>query len=137
MKRYDILRTIYGHELIVNASGCDVSVMTRDKLAQFITELCDQIDMNKALEPYFWDEQNGGLTDEPHLKGVSVFQFIETSNIVIHALTQLEVVFLNIFSCKEFDEHTVEQFVKQFFGARDIDSQLIKRTHVASIREGT
>lgn len=125
----------YGVELIINASGCDPSVMTRKKLARFIAELCEQIDMNRALEPYFWDEENGGATDEPHLKGISVFQFIETSNIAIHTLTTLEVVFLNIFSCKSFDKKVVENFVKQYFKARHIDSQLIERTYVASIRE--
>jgi len=127
----------YGYELIINASGCDPSVMNREKLTQFIDELCDHIDMNKALVPYFWDEENGGSTTEPHLKGTSVFQFIETSNIVIHTLTILEVVFLNIFSCKKFDRKIVEQFVKEFFAARHIDSQLIKRTYVAGIRERT
>lgn len=125
----------YGIELIVNASGCDPSVMTREKLAHFIKELCEKIDMNRALEPYFWDEINGGASDEPHLKGVSVFQFIETSNIVIHALTKLEVIFFNIFSCKSFDQKTVEEYIKQYFKAQQINSQLIERTYVASIRE--
>lgn len=125
----------YGFELVINASGCNPSAMNRKKLTQFIDELCVQIDMNKALVPYFWDEKNGGSTSEPHLKGTSVFQFIETSNIVIHALTILEVVFLNIFSCKKFDKKVVERFVKDFFRAKHIDSQLIKRTYVASLRE--
>lgn len=125
----------YGLELIVNASGCDTSVMTRTKLAQFIKVLCEKIDMNRALEPYFWDEINGGVSDEPHLKGVSVFQFIETSNIAIHALTKLEVVFLNIFSCKPFDQHIIEDFIKQYFQAQKVDSQLIERTYVARVRE--
>lgn len=127
----------YGIELVVNASGCDVSVMTRDKLAQFIKELCEKIDMNRALEPYFWDEINGGVSDEPHLKGVSVFQFIETSNIAIHALTKLEVIFFNIFSCKSFDRDVVEDFIKQYFKAQRVDSQLIERTYVARVRERT
>ena len=70
----------YGYELIINASGCDPSVMNREKLTEFIDELCARIDMNQALVPYFWDEANGGATAKPHLKGTSVFQFIETSN---------------------------------------------------------
>lgn len=125
----------YGIELIVNASGCDTSVMTRAKLAWFIKELCEKIDMNRALEPYFWDEINGGASDEPHLKGVSVFQFIETSNIVIHALTKLQVIFFNIFSCQPFDRHIVEDFIKHYFKAQQVDSQLIERTYVARVRE--
>ncbi len=125
----------YGVELIVNASGCDPSVMTREKLAGFIKELCEKIDMNRALEPYFWDEINGGASDEPHLKGVSVFQFIETSNIVIHALTKLKVIFFNIFSCKPFEQKIVEDFIKQYFKAEQVDSQLIERTYVARVRE--
>lgn len=125
----------YGIELIVNASGCDPALMTRAKLAQFIVELCEKIDMNRALEPYFWDEINGGASEEPHLKGVSVFQFIETSNIVIHALTKLEVIFFNIFSCKPFEPSAVEDYIKQYFKAQLVDSQLIERTYVARVRE--
>lgn len=60
----------YGIELAVNASGCDISVMTREKLAEFIKELCEKID-------------------------------------------------------------------KQYFKAQQVDSQLIKRTHVARVRERT
>ncbi|MEX1997615.1 MAG: S-adenosylmethionine decarboxylase [Candidatus Andersenbacteria bacterium] len=127
--------THYGIELVINASGCDPSLMTREKLAVFIEQLCERIDMKRALEPYFWDEINGGSTPEPHLKGVSVFQFIETSNIAIHALTMLEVIFLNIFSCKPFEQKAVEKFVKEYFKAQHVESKLIERTYVARLRE--
>lgn len=109
--------------------------MTRESLAAFIEQVCDRVDMSLALEPYFWDEINGGATSEPNLKGVSVFQFIETSNIVIHALTMLEVIFFNIFSCKPFAQQTVEEIVKEYFRAKHIESQLIERTYVARLRE--
>ncbi len=125
----------YGIELIVNASGCDVSVMSRSKLARFIEELCKKIDMKRALKPYFWDEINGGVSDEPHLQGISVFQFIETSNIAIHALTKLEVIFFNIFSCKPFERQIVEDYIRRYFKAERLDSQLIERTYVARVRE--
>lgn len=129
------LKQQYGTELIIDASGCDPSVMNRTKLTEFLTTLSRKIDMTLALTPFFWDELNGGATDEPHLKGTSVFQFIETSNIVLHTLTKLEVVFLNVFSCKPFDVQVVEKYTQQFFSARSINSQCINRTYVVHSRE--
>lgn len=121
----------YGVELVIDASGCDTSVMNRKDLEIFLAELCKKIDMNRALQPFFWDEENGGSSNEPHLKGVSVMQFIETSNIVIHTLTKLEIVFLNIFTCKDFDHEVAKEYVRSFFKARDIKTTLLDRTYFA------
>ncbi|MEM9304693.1 MAG: hypothetical protein AAGE01_21455, partial [Pseudomonadota bacterium] len=73
----------YGVEAIIDVSGCSTEKFTRAGIGEFILELCARIDMTPALETFFWDEENGGATDEPHLKGTSAFRFIETSNIVV------------------------------------------------------
>lgn len=124
-------KAIYGYELVVNASGCsDPSLITKPKLAEFTTELCQAIDMKMVLEPFFWDAID---SDKPHVQGTSFVQFLETSSIVIHTLTITEIVFLNVFSCKEFNPAVVEQHVQQFFQPQHLDSQLIERTYVAKV----
>ncbi len=128
----------YGLELVIDASGCNPERFTRENIEAFMIELCDRIDMERAwdvekedyLVPYFWDEINGGSTPEPHLKGVSCVQFIETSNIVIHTLSMLHVAFLNIFSCKKFEQEDVEECIKDFFEAKIIKSTLLERRYV-------
>ncbi len=122
-------KIFYGIEALIDASDCDPSTMNRENIGAFIEDLCDRIDMEPALETFYWDEENGGATDEPHLKGTSAFRFIETSNIVIHTLTALRVVFVNIFSCKMFESEDVEQCIKEYFGAKKLSSQVVKREY--------
>jgi len=63
---------------------------------------------------YGGDEQSKAEAP-PHLKGVSMVQFIETSTIVIHTLDDLKAVYLDLFSCGEFDGKAAAQFVADYF----------------------
>ena len=103
----------YGLELIIDLKGCDLSDLDRDKLRRFFVELCNLIDMKRHGDPIFWED----TSDIPHLRGVSGFQFIETSNVVCHPLPILKAVYINIFSCKEFDTDSALKFCMEFWGA--------------------
>ena len=89
----------YGLELIADLKGCDLAELTRSRLAVFFRELCDRIHMKRHGDPLFWEDWSG----IPHLHGISALQFVETSNVVCHALPLLPAVYLNIFSCRAFD----------------------------------
>lgn len=114
---------IYGIELILDMHKCDTSTFTKENLSKYFIELCELMGMKPHGEPMFWHDDS----NRPHLKGVSGIQFIETSNIVVHALELLETVFVNIFSCKEFDTKVAEEFTKNFFKAKEVDSRIIER----------
>ena len=103
----------YGLELIIDMKGCDLSDLTEEKLKRFIIELCDQVKMVRHGDPYFWTD----TSDIPELHGISAFQFIETSNIVCHALPMLKAVYLNLFTCKAFDTEDALVFCKNFWGS--------------------
>ncbi len=108
---------------------CDVSTFTRASLDGYFEKLCKAIDMKKC-ERYFWDDV--GLPEEekqtsPHTKGSSAVQFILTSSIVIHTLELLEAVYVNIFSCKEFDKEVAEKITKEWFGANGCRTRFIER----------
>ena len=113
----------YGIELILDLHGCNTRTFTREKLSRFFVELCQLIDMKRHGDPMFWHDDSSIA----HLKGISAVQFIETSNIVIHCLEILEAVYLNIFSCKEFDVKKAERFSIDFFGAQEQRSMVIDR----------
>jgi len=79
---------------------------------------------------YFWDDI--GLPEEekqtsPHTQGTSAVQFILTSSIVIHALDQLKSVYINVFSCKDFDPKVAEKFSVEWFVAGDCSARFIER----------
>ena len=119
----------FGYELILDLSGCNADKFNREELTYFFIELCDLIDMNRE-NLYFWDYEGCEDQipyDQPHLVGTTAVQFISTSDIVVHTLDLLEKVFVNIFSCKKFDNNIAENFVKDFFEAKDCRVIFIER----------
>jgi len=114
----------YGLEMILDLKGCDLSDLSREKLHKFFIDLCDLIDMKRHGDPVFWED----TSDIPHLRGVSGFQFIETSNVVCHPLPMLNAVYLNIFSCKEFNIDQALKFCTEFWGATSENHTVVSRT---------
>jgi len=108
----------------MNLCDCDLGVMTsRKKLQQYVDELCQAIDMKKygrTLISYF------GL-GQPHTKGYSLMQFIETSAIMGHFSEHWRISYIDIFSCKPFDHRLARSFTKKFFGAGRVRSRFIIR----------
>jgi len=114
----------YGLELIIDLKGCDLSDLDQEKLHKFFIELCDLIEMKRHGEPVFWTD----TSDIPHLRGVSGFQFIETSNVVCHPLPLLSAVYINVFSCKVFNTDEALDFCKKFWGAASEVHTVVPRT---------
>ena len=51
-----------------------------------------------------------------------------TSSIVIHALDDMRQVYLNVFSCKDFDVGIVAAFVAQRFGGMVVTLRVVDRS---------
>jgi len=122
-------RTAYGFELILDVHGCNPDTFTRDYLDDYFTRLCDLIDMEKC-EVHFWDDVGVPVEEQqtsPHTKGTSAVCFILTSTIVVHTLDLLETVYVNIFSCKDFDPDAATAFTEKFFGGNCESTNFIKR----------
>ncbi len=97
----------YGKELILDLHQCDETKMTRENIDTFFLELCVLIGMEQCTR-YWWDDQDTPEEEKqtnPHTTGISAVQFILTSNITIHTLPLLQKVFINVFSCKDFEIH--------------------------------
>ena len=119
----------YGYELVLDVHACDPSTFTRDSIDRFFSELCELIDMKKC-EVYFWDDVGVPVEEQqtdPHTKGTSAVCFILTSTIVIHTLDLLEVVYVNIFSCKPFDPEQASEFTKDWYKGEIRNSTFIER----------
>lgn len=118
----------YGKSLILDIHDCDISKFNRKDIRVFFKLLCKKIEMKRG-PLHFWDFQGRPEEKEkvpPHLKGTSACQFIYTSNIIIHALDDLKCVYIDLFSCKDFDENIVAEFVIEYFGGKVITQE----THV-------
>lgn len=121
--------TNYGKELIIDLHNCDSSRFTRKSIRKYFKEICKLINMEKCKLSW-WDDlytpENEKQT-EPHLVGTSAIQFILTSNITIHTLDLLKNVYINIFSCKDFDVDVVEDFSAKWFKGYVVNLQLVNR----------
>lgn len=119
----------YGKELILDLHECDPDKFTRQSIEKYFVELCERIDMERCKLTW-WDDV--GVPDEdkqtePHLKGTSAVQFILTSSVVIHTLDLMGNVYLNIFSCKDFDHEMAGALSEKWFNGRAVNFHLIER----------
>ncbi|MBW8050570.1 MAG: hypothetical protein FVQ77_09565 [Cytophagales bacterium] len=119
----------YGTELILDLHKCDPGSFNRKSIKRYFTGLCELIDMERCKLSW-WDD-HGVHPDEqqtePHLKGTSAVQFIITSSIVIHTLDLMGSVYVNIFSCKDFDPKVATEFTANWFKGKIVNSHEIKR----------
>jgi len=117
-------KRIYGYELILDLSGCDLKIIcSKRKLQQYATQLCKFIKMKKfgdTIVEYFGEEQD-------FTKGYSLVQLIETSSITGHFSDSWKTAYINIFSCLKFDEKKAKKFTRQFFKAKSAKSRFIIR----------
>jgi S-adenosylmethionine decarboxylase len=119
----------YGKELILDLSDCDPNTFNRRILKRFFRELCELIDMER--HKLAWWDDHGVPPEErwtdPMVTGTSAVQFISTSSITVHALDLLGRVYVNIFSCKDFNEVVAEEFCRTFFRGSVVKSTLLIR----------
>lgn len=119
----------YGKELILDLHDCDSALFTRKNIRKYFKRICDLINMERG-KLCWWDDlytPEEEKETEAHLVGTSAVQFIRTSSIVIHSLDLLGVVYLNIFSCKDFDSKLVIEFSAKWFAGKVLNSHVICR----------
>ncbi len=119
----------FGKELILDLYDCDISRFTRKDIRNYFKKLCEQIDMVRETLTW-WDYYGIPKEEQPleeHLRGTSAVQFIRTSNITIHTLEMTGCIYLNIFSCKDYDENKVKQFSEEWFKGKISKSTVVDR----------
>lgn len=119
----------YGYELLLDLHECNPKNFDRQNLDSYFCQLCDLIDMEKC-EVHFWDDVGVPPEEQqtdPKTKGTSAVCFILTSTIVVHTLDLLGAVYVNIFSCKEFDPDAAQEFTAKWFEGIIRNSTFVRR----------
>lgn len=99
----------------VDLGECDYSLLTnKKKIAEFCDKLCKEIKMVAHGKPIIKRFGEGDL------EGYSAIQFIETSSITAHLDEFGLRAFIDIFSCKTFDEKKAKIFCQKFFKAKKV-----------------
>jgi len=106
-------KLFWGKLASIDLVGCNDNISKPPRIRRFCIELCKKIKM-KRFGPTHLKRFGVGK-----LEGYSFMQFIETSSITAHFEEQQnpKKAFIDIFSCKDFDEKMAGEFCKSFFGA--------------------
>jgi S-adenosylmethionine decarboxylase len=107
--------TYWGYHLILDCSGCSHEAITdAHTIYDFTKRLVKDIDMVAYGEPQIVNFGSGNKA------GYTLVQLIETSNICAHFVNENSTMYLDVFSCKQFDNEVVVNLVREFFGANKI-----------------
>lgn len=107
---------------MLNARGCVPSTIRCKPIIEgFSRDLVKKIDMVAYGRPKVVMFGSGNK------KGYTLVQLIETSNITAHFVEETDDMYLDVFSCKEFDPDTVKDVVEYHFGPSNIDTHMLTR----------
>lgn len=112
----------WGKHLILDARLCrSKAIRSQPHIIAFSKRLVKSIDMIPFGEP--WCENFG----EGNKAGYTLVQLISTSNIIAHFVEETNDMYLDVFSCKDYDTAVVEQVVYEHFHPMSMKSQVIER----------
>lgn len=94
---------------------CSNRAVMRDRvlLAQWLKDTATKADMMPHGEPFIDGFAWPGSDDQEALSGV---QFLKESSIVIHTWPECRHAFVDVFSCRDFDEKGMEEHIKKSLG---------------------
>ena len=113
----------WGKHLVIDARACDITKATDPQyIYNFTKDLVKLIDMKPFGEPQVVHFDGGSGK-----AGWTVMQFIETSNITGHFLDNNGDLYLDVFSCKEYDIDTVIKYLFTQFKPEAIRYEVLVR----------
>ena len=108
----------WGKSVSIDLFECNFELISQpEPIKRFIHEVINVIDM-VAHGPCHIERFGSD-----NLEGYSAMQFIETSSITVHCDEPGRRVFIDIFSCKDFDSNKARRLAKQFFRAKKIKAR--------------
>lgn len=115
----------FGLHVTIDASGCNKRKLASVTLVyDILNKLPDKIGMTKMTLPYVvkWLDKFSAGTE-----GISGFVMIAESHISIHTFPDQDFVFMDIFSCKEFDAEKAIKYLTGAFEAAKYEKHIVKR----------
>ena len=115
----------FGLHVTIDASGCNKRKLPSVTLVyDILNKLPAKIGMTKMTLPYVvkWMDKFASGTE-----GVSGFVMIAESHISIHTFPDQDYVFMDIFSCKQFDAERAIKYLVDAFEATKYDKHILKR----------
>lgn len=112
----------WGYHLMLDCSGCNHEQITsKDNITEFAKKLVERIDMVAYGEPQVVNFGSGNK------QGYTLVQLIETSNICAHFVEENNTMYLDVFSCKPYDNEIVVASVEQYFSPTKVREYFVTR----------
>lgn len=111
----------YGQHMMLTATECNFSIQRIDKIKEFLITLVKDIDMVAYGKPI------AARFGEGIEIGISGVQLIETSAITLHTNDNSGDLYLDVFSCKQYDERSVIDSVNFFFAPKSTHFNTVYR----------
>ncbi|MBZ0255054.1 S-adenosylmethionine decarboxylase [bacterium] len=112
----------YGKHLIASFKHCNQNIIDKDFISDFLHQLAIDIDMQPFGQPIV--ERFG----EGIEIGISGVQLIETSAITVHTNDMARDLYLDVFSCKDFEADDVLQYVQDRFAPEESSHKVLLRS---------
>ena len=111
----------YGKHLMMTARTCNERLLELSAVSEFLKTLVPKIDMTAYGEPLV------ARFGEGIEEGISGVQLIITSAIMVHTNDAARDMYLDVFSCKWFDESIVRDVVDNYFAPDEFTEQIVLR----------
>jgi S-adenosylmethionine decarboxylase len=114
----------FGPHLTLDLSKCN-----KNKLSDYnfvfnlLNELPSKIGMTKITQPYVFPYD--GLVPED--KGITGIVIIAESHISIHTFELKDYVFIDLFSCKDFNVESAKQYFIEAFESKEAVVNIVER----------
>lgn len=112
----------WGYHMTLDCKACDIDkVSNYDVVHDFAKQLVKDIDMVAYGEPQIVNFGSGNKA------GFTLVQLIETSNICAHFCNEDGNAYIDVFSCKTFDQSVVVKLVQHYFNPQNVKTNFMFR----------
>jgi S-adenosylmethionine/arginine decarboxylase-like enzyme len=111
----------WGFSTSLDLKNCNNKIRDKNDIQNFVYQLCDLIEMKRFGDCRVVHFGTGNKS------GYSMVQLIETSNITGHFCDENNSAYIDIFSCKPYNEKEMQIFTTTFFEAESCISKTTLR----------
>lgn len=94
-------------------------IRSAQEIEKFVIKICDLIEVKR-----FGDPTIVHFGEDPRVSGYSLVQLIETSLVSGHFANETNSAYIDIFSCKYYNQKCAVDFCKGFFGAQVVNHMI-------------
>jgi len=118
----------FGYHMTLDFYGCPLERLTDMSLCyRILDELPDILEMKKLSPPFVIDAGSNEADGGKDPGGISGYIVIAESHISVHTFAKRGFVSMDVYSCKEFNYKTAEDFLTEIFNPQDKEIHTIDR----------